>query len=172
MNEKWFGIMKVLEVNHWRNGSLLWQKTNLYNLLHLDGEEFILRAAFVGGQVSDVIPSNYYLGLDNRSILQASDNILSLIGEPVGNGYSRQPISSSGDFTVTNEDNTHFKAISPIVAFIATGSSWGPVQNLFITNRGDTSGSLISSVNLGTGITVAAGDSVSLRIAMTLRDCA
>lgn len=172
----WRGIMKVIEIKHLRNGEVIWEKRNIKNILHLDGEEFILRAAFTGGQDSSVIPENYYLGLDNRVALEADDTIENLLGEPTGNGYTRQQVSSSGDFIVS-EESGHFRVTSKIVAFRAEGGEWGPVSNLFLTDKETDDGYLISTVPLSDdpdnpiNIVVEDGDSLTLRLALTLRDC-
>ena len=53
-------IMKVLEINHTnKNGDILYQNKNMGNLLHLAGEEFILKALFGGV----ALPAKYYLVL-------------------------------------------------------------------------------------------------------------
>jgi len=167
----WYGIMKVLDIQHLdKNKNVLWQQQNINNLLHLRGEEFILRAVFAGGRVSDVIPENYYLGLDNRPTVAVSNEMSDLVGEPTFGGYTRQPVSSSGDFTVVFENN-HYIAISVIVAFQATSGSWGPVQNLFVANAAGTDGTLISTARLEVPVVVNTGESVTMRIGMTLKDC-
>lgn len=166
----WHGLLKVLEFNQIRDGKIITQFKNIKNLLHASGENFILQACFFGGQTSSIIPDNYYLGLDNRENLDVSDTMVSLTGEPSGNGYSRQTISSAGSFVISY-NSSHYIATSPIVSFQATGSSWGPVNNLFLTTATDNSGFLISSVLLPQPVTVAAGDVVTLRTAMSLKDC-
>jgi hypothetical protein len=167
----WNGILKIIEVKHLDvNGSVLWEDNNIYNLMHQDGEEYILRAVFTGGRVSTIIPDSYYLGLDNRSLVEVDNTIDDLIGEPGSNGYERQEVNSSGDFAI-NFEADHFIATSPIVAFRATVGSWGPVSNLFLSDKSDNSGFLVSTATLGTAITVSVGESVTMRIGMTLRNC-
>lgn len=170
-NSKWHGIMKIVEVSHQDSkGNVLYCEKNIHNLLHYEGEEFLLSAAFAGGSVSSIIPENYYLGLDNRTTIDAEDTMDTIIGEPLSGGYQRQAISSSGDFSI-NFQSGHYVATSPIVAFRSTSSSWGPVKNLFLTNRVNNSGSLISTAILTSSLTVSTGDSVTMRIGMQLRDC-
>jgi hypothetical protein len=167
----WYGIMKILEVSHHnKNGALLWHSSNIRNVLHQEGEEFILRAVFTGGQVSTIIPENYYLGLDNRTVVDVTDTLDNIFGEPAAGGYERQEVSSSGDFTVILEDD-NFVASSPIVSFRATTATWGPVSNLFLADSADNSGRLISTATLASSITVSLGDNVTMRIGMQLRDC-
>ena len=39
----WHGIMKILWIKHWRDGEMIWEAENIKNLLHREGESFILR---------------------------------------------------------------------------------------------------------------------------------
>ena len=173
MSNEWNGIMKVLWIKQWRDGELIWEQDNVRNLLHTDGESFVLRAVFTGGKENSVIPDFYYMGLDNRSEIVAVNTMDSLVAEPIGDGYLRQAISSaggSGGFVVTLEGG-NYRATSPIVGFRAEGGSWGPIQNVFLTNSATSSGILISSAKLDTGITVADGDQITMRIGLVLKDC-
>jgi hypothetical protein len=170
--DTWSGLMKILEIQHRRGDEILWEASNIRNMLHNDGEQFMLRAAFTGGQNSSVIPLNYYLGLDNRPVLNPTDTLSNLQSEPSSNGYSRQGVHSSGDFTANfNLVTSHWQAISPVVSFQAFGGSWGPVQTLFLATTVDNSGLLISSAKLPTTVTVNAGDAITMRIAVMLKDC-
>lgn len=168
----WHPVLKILEVKHLNSfGKIIYQENNIRNILHQEGEEFLLRAAFTGGTVSDIIPENYFLGLDNRSVVVIEQTLDDLIGEPDnGGGYARQEVSSSGDFVINFEDD-HFVALSPIVAFSCTSTAWGPVSNLFITDTGDNSGYLISTATFDSPISLTPGESVTMRIGMQLRDC-
>lgn len=171
-NKNWNGILKLIELQHVDfDGKIISKQENILNLLHQTGEQFILQAVFTGGKISSVIPDFYYLGLDNRQNIAASDTISNIIGEPTSNGYSRQQISSNGDFAI-NVNQSHFLATSPIVAFRATTNSWGPVSNLFLTTKNDNTGILISTVVLASPISLSAGQSVTMRIGLALKDCA
>ena len=166
----WHGIMKLLELQiRDTDGNVLSEQKNLLNILHQEGEEYLLRAAFTGGRISDVIPEFYYLGLDNRQIVTAENTIDDLIGEPSGGGYQRQAINSSGDFSV-NFEGSNFRAVSPIVAFRSTSSSWGPVTKLFMSDQEGSGGSLITTVALQSPISLDPGQSVTMRIAMQLKE--
>jgi hypothetical protein len=169
--KNWHGIMRVIELCQYdTQGQLVSKQHNLFNMLHTEGEEFLLRAAFTGGRVSDIIPEFYYLGLDNRQAPAADNTMDDLIGEPTGGGYERQEIASNGDFAI-NTENEHMLATSPIVAFRATTGSWGPVSNLFLTTASDGSGYLISTVVLDTPVFLNSGNSVTMRIGLQLRQC-
>lgn len=170
-NQNWHGIMKVLEIQKLDvDGTLLYEQRNILNLLHLDGEEFLLMAAFTGGQNSTVIPEKYYLGLDNRLTVTEDDTINDLIGEPAGDGYERAEVSSDGDFAINFEED-HYIATSPIVAFRATTGSWGPISNLFLTTASDDSGTLISTAVLQSAIELSSGQTITMRIGLQLKDC-
>lgn len=159
--------MKILDIQHLgENGELLWESKDIKNLMHQDGEEYLLRIAFTGGTV----PTNYHLGLDNRSVNLSNQDMDDLVGEPSGNGYQRQQVASSGEFLLSLESN-HYVAKSPIVAFRATTDSWGPVSKLFLTDQSDDSGYLISTADLGAERTIAAGQSITMRIGMSLKGC-
>ena len=170
MNKNWFGLMKIIDFQHIRNGEIVYQEKDLYNVLHTDGEEFLLSALFTGGQDNSFIPDSYYLGLDNRTTVSASDEIGDLSGEPSTNGYTRQALSSTTGFTVALSNGVN-RATSNIVSFNATGGSWGPVRSLFLSDKVNNTGTLISSVLLSSATTVQNGDSVNLRMALSLRDC-
>jgi len=167
----WNGILTIIEIEHRDSkGNLLWKKNNIKNILHQEGERFLLMAAFTGGQTNTIIPEYYHLGLDNRSVVEADNTLDSLIGEPSSGGYERQSISSSGIFSV-NLEGSHYVATSPIVAFRATVGDWGPVTNLFLTTTNDNTGILISTAILGTAVSLLSGNNVTMRIGMRLRDC-
>jgi len=171
MKYNWHGLMQVEEIQHIRNGKIIWQNNNLKNLLHIQGEEFILKVVFSEYLLK---PENYYFGLDNRSSLNVADDLTDLEDEPTTNGYFRQSVNSTDDFTFLVVEGYN-RARSPILTFSAMGGSWGPIRNLFLTMQDqDISadlGYLIASVDLEQDITVVSGDAISLRMAMTLRDC-
>lgn len=170
---EWYGILRVIDVQH-RNaeGELLWEAKDIYNMLHRQGEEFLLRAAFTGGSISTIIPDNYYLGLDNRSAVALANTMTDVAErEPdFVKGYQRQPVSSSGDFSI-NIHNDHYVATSPIVAFQATTGAWGPVSNLFLSDKNDDTGYLIATAIMPGAVIVNAGESITMRIGMQLRPC-
>ena len=167
MNKNWRGIMKVLEVQHIRNNKVIWEDFDLYNMLHAEGQEMILNAVFAGG----LIPDSYYMGLDNRSTLAVGDNLAALTAEPSTYGYIRFTASSSEDFTIAAESSGNFKSQSVLLTFLASGGSWGPIRNLFMSSSSDGTGKLISSVALSEALTLADGDIINLRINLSLTDC-
>lgn len=168
--KKWHGLMKILKFQHANeNGKILYEEENIKNLIHLAGEELILKILFAG----ESVPPNYYIGLDSRTSLDATLGIGSIFGyEPNSNSYERQKVQSD-NFSVIVGSSNHRQANSPTVIFKAIGGSWGPVQNIFLTtNLGyGTNSILISSAALSRNITVSDGEIITMRMAMALSNC-
>ena len=172
MKTNWNGILKITHAQHIRNNEVIWEDKNLYNILHSQGEELFLKNLFYN---DGTLPTPiYYLGLDSRAAIAYADSMTSLVGEPTGSGYTRQPLNSistgNTGWTISAETSIH-KALSNVVSFVASGGSYGPMYNLFLTNKSDNTGSLISSVSLSTPSTLISGDVLSLRMTLSLRDC-
>ena len=164
-------LLRIDWINQIRDGEILWEKKNLYNVLHKRGEEFMLRALFTAGNSPNaLIPDDYFFGLDNRASVEADDDFINIFGEPSTNGYARQTVSSLGEMTVS-EENGVIRAITSIITFRAIGGAWGPVKNLFLTDRGDNNGFLIASVPATAAFTVIDGDSVTMRMSIGLTAC-
>lgn len=164
-------LIKVDWIKHIRDDKVLWEEKDIYNVFHKRGEEFMLRALFTGGNSpNSLIPDDYFFGLDNRTTVDADDDFLNILGEPTTAGYLRQTVSSLGEITVA-EENGVVRAITSIITFRAIGGSWGPVKNLFMTDRGDSNGFLIASVPATAAFTVIDGDSVTMRMSIGLTDC-
>jgi hypothetical protein len=159
--------MKVLEISHLsKEGSVLFNKKNINNILHLQGEEFILKSLFGGLS----IPEEYYLGLDARTTLLSTNTLASISGlEANSGGYTRQ-IVGAGGFSFVTDETGNYQANSPVVLFRATSGSWGPVRNIFVATQAGYSGYLISSVPLGTNLIVQQGEIISMRIGLALRN--
>ena len=102
--------------------------------------------------------------------------------EPSSNGYARQSVGNDQFNLTVGSPDANYKADSPIVLFRATGGSWGPVKNVFLsstlstTSGLDTSGSkpilqtVISSISLSSEVTVNAGESISMKISLGLEN--
>lgn len=165
MSKSWHGLVKILEIQHVRNGEVIWEEKNILNTLHIGGEMFLLACAF--DKTENVFPpANYYFGLDNRDTITVNDLMSDIEDEPTGNGYLRASVSSSGEFTI-DVLNGVYRATSQILTFSATGSGWGPVKNIFMT---DGNGILIASNSLSKVLNMTSGDAVNMRMALALRD--
>ncbi len=164
---KWRGILKILEIQLIENNKIIFEKRNLKNLMHLQGEEYFLNVLFSGSS----IPTYYYFGLDNRENLDVLDTLDDLYQEPSRYGYSRQSVDSSSGWTFSTSGSI-YRAVSPIITFTASGGSIGPIQNVFLTTQdsGESTvdGYLISSIYLESSITILDGNSISLRASVGL----
>jgi hypothetical protein len=168
MRSNWRGILKILDIQHVRDGKVIWSEQNIHNLLHASGEQFMLLCAFDND--GNVVPANYYFGLDNRTVVAVTDTMASISStEPTSGGYTRQTVASSGGFTVEAVSGI-YRAVGPILTFNATGIGYGPVKNLFLTTASDNSGYLLSTAVLSSSVTLTSGDSINLRMSIQLAD--
>ena len=155
----WNGILIVDEIIVRNKNKIVYKQENIHNIFHAFGQYYFLEILFKNLKN----PTAYYLGLDNRSSLTLNNTLESLEGEPVGKGYARQSVSL-GNFSISVGQNGNYKASGPTVTFNATTDSWGPVQNIFLTNvSSGTNGYLISSAKLLEPITVSPTDSITLK---------
>lgn len=162
-------LMRMVELVHLdASGSIISERRDLLNVVHVSGEEFMLGALFAGVSV----PNFYYIGLDSRESPSALDEMSDLEGlEPETGGYERKPVNS-GEFNLELGSSGSLQATGPTVLFRAEGGSWGPVRNVFLcTGLGYGDAVLVSSVPIGQELTVQEGETVSMRMAMSLSGC-
>jgi hypothetical protein len=169
MNKNWQGLVKILEIQHIRDGKVIWQDQNILNTLHEQGEYFLLQCVF--NNSGSLPPANLYFGLDARVLISTTNTISSIYLEPTSNGYFRQPVSTVNGFTL-DYTNGAYRAISQIVTFTATGGGWGPVSTLFLATTSDNSGLLIASNLLSDTVTTQSGDTLTMRMSLSLQDSA
>jgi hypothetical protein len=173
----WNGLVKIDEIKLIsKEGIVLWEDKDLYNVVHYEGQQYMLSCLFSGM----AIPSNYSIGLDNRATPAAGDVYANLTayGEPSSaNGYARSSVGSDS-FTVEKESSTssNYIAKSLVISFKCDTGSW-TIRNMFLTATtlvGSTNTNfLISSIALkgGNTITVSAGNLISMRMSMRLGVC-
>ena len=167
----WPGLMQILWIEHIRDGKIIHREEHILNTLHFLGESFLLSALFLGGNApNSLIPDQYYLGLDARATIAADDTMDDVLNEPFINGYARQPVSSTTGFTIDVVGGVH-RVSSQIVTFSAAGGAWGPMKNIFLSDKQNNSGVLISSAVLTSPVTVQSGDAINMRMALSLRYC-
>jgi hypothetical protein len=153
-----------------KDGNVLWEETNIPNIFHTGGQQFLLSVAF-STAVGVIVPASYYLGLDNRSTLALTDTFTSLSAEPTQFGYARQAVSSATGFNLEVDSGGNFIMRSSVVTFSASGGSWGPVRNVFLSTSASNTGFLVSSVVLGTPRTVADSQLITVRMSIGLTNC-
>lgn len=162
-------LMTILAIRHRdAEGRVVFGRDDLLNVVHSSGEEYMLNVLFSGLGA----PPFYYMGLDSRDAPEASDSMAGLQGlEPSSNGYERQSVNSGG-FAVAVNAAGAWQATGPTVLFRASGGSWGPIKNIFLcTGLGYETPALVSSVPIGQNITVQDGETVTMRMAMSLSGC-
>lgn len=105
-------------IEHQADGS----KREVKNTLVATGASWFLRTMFRG---EAVLPATYYMGLTNAAYTFDGATLAGLAaGEPVGNGYARQPlVKNTTDWTV-QEVNGVMQALSKIAIFTCTGAGW------------------------------------------------
>ncbi|MFX1300371.1 MAG: hypothetical protein ACFFDE_05455 [Promethearchaeota archaeon] len=164
-NVKW---QPTWHVKHIRNGEVIWEEEITANILHDEGEQFIVQVVFSEAQS---VPAAYYIGLDNRSSPAEADTLTELSGEPSGNGYARQAVNSDAtDWTVTQEGGD-YQAKSKTVTFTASGGSWPSVQQMFLcTVASGTAGKLIATAALSAARVLQDQDSLQTDIAIKLSE--
>ena len=157
-------------------GNIIWEEKGIHNIYHDEGEQNILYNSFATGSANWSVPANYYVGLDDRVALAEADTLGSLDDEPVGNGYARSPLSSSGtgaagqDFVISQPGEA-YQFVTKDVVFTAAGGAWTDARNLFICTHIDAVASavgarLICSLALSASRTLA--DAETLTCTFTL----
>jgi len=148
------------------------------NILHDEGERYILSAAFdtdLAGYGAP--PTNLYLGLSARDAL-AEDDTLAMedFNEVTGTGYARIPISTSSGFTLT-QPGDYYQASTTELTFTNSadpedgGQPWAPATERFLcTAASGTSGLLIASIALSVERVLQPGDSLSTTVVIGLAE--
>ena len=171
-------VLHIAEIVHKdKDGNVLWREENLKNVLHDEGEMYLLARAFATGMATYGAGfATLYMGLDNRSTPLESDTLGNTNGEPFsGNGYSRQPLSTTGtglsgqDFYI-NQPAGFYRADTKVVTFTCT-STWNAVKQMFLCSAASgSSGIMICSVALSQERTLNTGDSLQASIYIGLSE--
>lgn len=153
---------------HLRNGEVIWEETIEENVLHDEGEQFMLQVVFDEQQS---VPANYYIGLDNRASPAEGDALTDLTGEPSGDGYARQEVPSDNVGWTVSQSAGDYQAASTTETFAASGGDWTSVQQMFLcTTVTGTSGKLIATAALSTARLLKDGDSLQTDITIKLSE--
>ena len=168
------------------NNKVKYEQNNIKNTLHQTGEFYMLSSLFSNktrcnppgienllcdgqavtlGNLKSTRVDFYYAGLDNRTTLNTTDTMASLVDEPSSNGYARQKITSWSSPVISN---SVYVIKSNSITFSASSTGWGPVRNIFLATTQNASGFLISSVKLNQELTLKAGDTSILIMNLSL----
>jgi hypothetical protein len=145
-----------------KNNKIKYEQSDIKNTLHQLGELYMLNSLFAK-QSTRV--DFYYAGLDNRTTLNTTDTMASLLNEPSSNGYSRQKITSWSSPVISN---SVYVVKSNNITFSGVSTGWGPVRNIFLATTQNTSGFLISSVKLNQELNLKSGDTAVLIMNLSL----
>ena len=142
---------------------------NLSNILHYDGELYLLSAAFATHLDGfGTAPTNLYVGMDNRKIIEIEDTLAKVATqEPKVSSYKRQALSTSKDFTLIPDE----RRLRAEVRFEA-GHDMDLVSKYFIatTASGSRGGKLLVSVAMKHERTLFTNDVLTLEITIGLKD--
>jgi hypothetical protein len=94
-----------------------------------EGMALLLRAVFRG---EAVLPTNYYLGLTNVAAGYGDSLATVAAGEPVGNGYARQPLVKSTSGWTVEQVNGFYRARSVVANFTASANYDKTYSRLFL----------------------------------------
>lgn len=115
------------------------------NTIVQDGAEYFLRSLFRG---EAVMPVDFYLGLTNASYTYTAASLATIAaGEPVGNGYARQPITRGvGGWTVSTVGN-YTKAEGIDVTFTASAAWDKEWTRMFLCNVASGTAGIVFSLS-------------------------
>jgi hypothetical protein len=158
----WYGIWEFTHYD--RFGNVKWNQV-VQNELADEGEQLMLDV-FLRGAAQ----AGFDLGMANDTPVD-TDTMLTLVGEPVGNGYARQALArNSTDWPVLALDAGDYQAISKLVTFTAVGGSIGPVNIMFLTDAlSGTACKFIAWAALSEARTLTDGESVGCKMKIKLQ---
>lgn len=161
-----------------QNGQLIYRENKRPNLLHYEGEQYILSAAF-NTALEFAVPPVLYIGIDSRNKLTPKDTLATVTkSEMKGASYSRIPIATGGGFipswekalVVEGKTDDPVFVLNATATFTAKGEDMGQVKNYFLATVAEgsnglllVSSSLRKPFDLDKGYKLTVGMSVSLR---------
>ena len=156
---------------------LRWVERQRPNLLHKEGEIYILSAAFATDTAEyGVAKPELYIGLDTRAVLRIDDTLSRVVeSEPRSAAYHRLPIKTNGGFLsfwtkAEDQDEPAVFTISAAVEFIAEGADIGRVTTFFLTTApAGTDGKLILSTAMKRGHTLYEDYRLTVEVMINLR---
>ena len=160
-----------------RHGKLVWSEVQRPNLLHKEGEVYILSSAFATdlegyGPAAPAL----YIGMDNRDVLRIGDTLARVVeSEPHSAAYQRLAVQTSGGFMpfwteAEEESDPSIFTISAAVEFVAEGADIERVSKFFLTTApAGINGKLILSNAMKRGHTLYESYRLTVEIILNLR---
>lgn len=138
---------------------------NLLNLLHDEGERYLLSAGFATNLPGyGAAPGKLYIGLDNRETVERAHTLAQVVkAEPAG--YRRVSLSTAKDFFPLDDP---IFALALEVQFIAE-ADLGTIRNAFLcTAPSGSAGRLLVSVPLKKARPMFESDSLTFECQLSL----
>ena len=143
-----------------------------HNILHNDGEEFISKLF----TTATTIPTNLYIGLDDRSSLAESDALTTIAAtEPSTGSYARATVALASAVTAELDGGTgDWQFRTNVFNFAPSGANWGTLSNAFLTTQASaqTGQFLLASRAFSAQRTINDGDDIDVSIIMRFREAA
>ena len=158
------------DIQHIRNGKVIWEIINKKNMLCDEGEKAIIDTFFRSNAALYFGATNFYVGVYNGSIGETT--VLATIpNEPaVLYGYARQVIERSAvGWPTIEKDDGDWRVVSKTLTLTATGGSIGPINGAFFGTSSDNNGTLIGSLQFGVERTILTGDSITMALKAKLK---
>ena len=143
-----------------------WAETDLLNLLHDEGEKYLLSAGFATNLPGyGPAPSSLYLGIDNRVTVERAHTLVQVV-EAEPDGYKRVPLSTAKDFFPLDDP---IFTLAMEVQFTAE-ADLGTVRNAFLcTASSGSAGRLLVSVPLRKARPMFEQDTLTFECQLSLR---
>lgn len=116
------------------------EQKNLSNVLHFEGEQYILAAAFnTAMREHEGTPEFLYVGIDNRETVTPAQTLTDVVAaEPTLGSYQRAPISTKDGFAsgwvrVKGKKDDSIFILNRTLTFRAEGGDIGRVKHYFLT---------------------------------------
>lgn len=123
-------------------GTFVHNGEEIDNTIVGEGWQLMLQSMFQAGAV---LPTNFYLGLTSANLNYNSVLADATAGEPVGNGYARQPLVRSGSGWTVELVNGLYRARSANVTFTASANWASTYSRMFLANVVSGAGKLFAA---------------------------
>lgn len=153
-----------------RRGKVLWERRDVPNLLHDEGELWILANSFDTNHASAGVPASIYAGLRSDAAAEV-DTLAAGLTELSDTGYARQAISTTTGFTMSTSGGDYRATSGTVTWTNSSGGAWtGAVAALLCTVSSGTAGLLIASFALSVTRTLQDGDSLNFSCYIALSE--
>jgi hypothetical protein len=155
-------IKQYWNVQHIRNGNVIWEENYKHNSLANEGASMILKLVYQNQSSLIDAPANFYVRLCNYSPV-VTDTLATIQSEPSGNGYVAQTVpASTAGFPVTDvAPDGNPRLTSAVITFTADGGDIGPVTTAYLATTIDNTGLLVAFLPLSMQRTILDGDSMT-----------